>query len=99
MSKENVDSLENLRAEIDQIDQQLQLLLNQRADCAQRVASVKLRDLDPKQSNASLFYRPEREAQVLRKVIERNEGPLDGKDVARIFREVIPNFSGTRKSR
>lgn len=89
MSKENVDSLENLRAEIDQIDQQLQLLLNQRADCAQRVATVKLRDLDPKQSNASLFYRPEREAQVLRKVIERNKGPLDGKDVARIFREVM----------
>ncbi len=36
-----------------------------------------------------MFYRPEREAQVLQAVIDRNEGPLAGETVARIFREIM----------
>src|SRR5690606_41194289 len=35
------------------------------------------------------FYRPEREAQVLRKVIERNKGPLRNEEVVRLFREIM----------
>ena len=75
-----------LRQQIDSIDKQIHELLNQRASCAQQVAEVKL-----KYQGASdvVFYRPEREAQVLRRVMERNEGPLPDKDVARLFREVM----------
>lgn len=76
-----------LRNEIDSIDQQIQTLVNQRAKCAQRVADVKqaFATTDEK----VVFYRPEREAQVLRKVMDRNEGPLPAEGVARLFREVM----------
>jgi len=78
------DSLDNLRNQIDELDQQLQNLLNERATLAHKVAEVKTAT-DPN----PVFYRPEREAQVLRRVKERNQGPLDGETMARFFREVM----------
>lgn len=80
--------LQVLRDDIDQIDQDIQRLLNQRADCAKKVAEVKLREA-AEEDGPVVFYRPEREAQVLRKVMERNQGPLDAKEVAHIFREIM----------
>ena len=59
-------------------------MLNARASAAQEVARIKLAS-DPN----AVFYRPEREAQVLRAVKERNQGPLDGESVARLFREIM----------
>jgi chorismate mutase/prephenate dehydratase len=35
------------------------------------------------------YYRPEREAQVLRKVVERNDGPLRDEEMVRLFRELM----------
>jgi chorismate mutase / prephenate dehydratase len=35
------------------------------------------------------FYRPEREAEVLRRVLERNPGPLRNEEVVRLFREIM----------
>ncbi len=75
-----------LRDKIDAIDQQMHQLLNQRAECAQQVAQVKEKYQGV---TDAVFYRPEREAQVLRKVMERNKGPLEDKAVARLFREVM----------
>jgi chorismate mutase/prephenate dehydratase len=86
-------SLETLRQEIDLIDRQVHSLLNQRAKCAEQVAHSKLADYRTEHGEADLskimFYRPEREAQVLQAVIDRNEGPLAGETVARIFREIM----------
>lgn len=79
-------ALRVLRDQIDQIDQQIQTLLNERARCAQQVAEVKQHFQG---AGTAVFYRPEREAQVLRQVIERNQGPLPGKEVARIIREIM----------
>ncbi|MGB5325994.1 MAG: prephenate dehydratase [Pseudomonadales bacterium] len=81
--------LEKLREEIDRIDEALQRLLNERAACAQRVAAVKTREAADGGESEPVFYRPEREAQVLRKVMERNTGPLEAKKVAHIFREIM----------
>ncbi len=36
-----------------------------------------------------VFYRPEREAQVLKRVMERNQGPLGNEEMARLFREIM----------
>lgn len=77
--------LAQLREEIDQLDQQLQTLLNQRAQCAQQVAQVKTAT----EGEDTQFYRPEREAQVLRRIMERNTGPLSNEEMARLFREVM----------
>ncbi len=79
--------LEQLRQSIDAIDQQIHELINQRARCAQQVAEVKQKYVSPGES--VIFYRPEREAQVLRRVMERNQGPLSGESVAHLFREIM----------
>jgi chorismate mutase/prephenate dehydratase len=81
------DELGALRDQIDAIDQQIQQLINERARCAQQVAEVKQKYCSPGES--VVFYRPEREAQVLRKIMARNGGPLGDESMARLFREVM----------
>ncbi|WP_295760530.1 prephenate dehydratase [Undibacterium sp.] len=71
-----------LRHQIDAIDAQILDLLNQRARVAEAVGHLKA------ETNAPVF-RPEREAQVLRGVAERNPGPLNSDDVQLIFREIM----------
>lgn len=82
------EQLAKLRDEIDEIDRHIHELINQRAQCAQRVAEVKMAHRTDV-TEEPVFYRPEREAQVLRKVMERNKGPLEGEEVARLFREIM----------
>lgn len=86
--------LDQVRADIDAIDQQLHELINNRARCAQRVADIKMTQVlearergEPEQE--VVYYRPEREAQVLTRIMERNSGPLQDETVAHIFREVM----------
>lgn len=80
------EALGKLRDQIDEIDQQIQELVNRRAECAQKVAEVKQQSANGEEVQ---YYRPEREAQVLRSVMERNKGPLPDEDVARLFREIM----------
>ena len=79
-----VDNLQALRERIDALDCQIQALISERARCAQRVGAIK-------QATGATgnFYRPEREAQVLRRVIEANRGPLSNEEMARLFREIM----------
>jgi len=79
--------LNSLREQIDDLDQQIQILLNQRAQCAKNVAEAKLSVL--KDNEDVVYYRPEREASVLRKVMERNQGPINNEEMARLFREIM----------
>ncbi len=80
----DADALSQLRDRIDSIDMQVLSLISERARCAQTVAEVK------KQHDAGAsFYRPEREAQVLRRIQEANTGPLDDEEMARLFREIM----------
>ncbi len=85
--------LDKLRVQIDAIDTQIHELINRRAECAEQVAETKLKQFVAENGEGDfskvMFYRPEREAQVLRNVIARNNGPLDGKAVAHIFREIM----------
>jgi chorismate mutase/prephenate dehydratase len=76
------DKLKAVRDRIDALDQQLQALINERAKCAQEVAAIKNGD-------GGTFYRPEREAEILRKILARNQGPLSGEEMARLFREIM----------
>lgn len=78
--------LSGLRQQIDSLDQQIQDLINQRAACAQQVAVVKQQASAGKEVK---YYRPEREAQVLREVMARNAGPLPDEDMGRLFREIM----------
>lgn len=78
--------LAELRDQIDRLDQQIMDLISARARCAQEVAQVKMA-ANPDQD--VFFYRPEREAQVLRRIKDHNPGPLSGEEMARLFREVM----------
>ncbi|MBI5462466.1 MAG: prephenate dehydratase [Gammaproteobacteria bacterium] len=77
-------TLQSLRERIDTLDEQIQALLNERARCAQQVAQAKIA-----QGEQNDFYRPEREAEVLRRVRERNQGPLGDTEITRLFREIM----------
>jgi len=74
------DELLKLRNEIDRIDEEILARLAERARCAQRVGEIK---------RGVMYYRPEREAQVLRRLAELNPGPLSADAVKTIFREVM----------
>ena len=86
------DSLSELRGAIDELDSQLLTLFNQRADLAKAVAAVKLRE-----GETVDFYRPDREASVLRRVKEQNPGPLKDEHVARIYRELMSSCLALEK--
>lgn len=77
--------LQGIRDRIDAIDEQIHRLLNERAQCAKEVGATKLSQGLP----TAEFYRPEREAQVLRKALERNQGPLRNEEIVRLFREIM----------
>jgi chorismate mutase/prephenate dehydratase len=79
-------ALRAVRDRIDAIDRELARLLNERASCARQVAGIKAEDAG---AEAPVFYRPEREAQILARVKRENTGPLSDDDMARLFREII----------
>ncbi len=73
------DDLSRLRTEIDALDEKILADLNARASLARKVGSLKV----------GQAYRPEREAEVLRRIQQLNEGPLPDEVVARLFREIM----------
>ncbi|KAA0444259.1 MAG: prephenate dehydratase [Candidatus Thioglobus sp.] len=76
--------LSELRFEIDKLDKQIQIQIGERAELALAIAKIKKSTKDQ-----SSFYRPEREAQVLREIIKRNDSAIKDQDMAHIFREIM----------
>jgi chorismate mutase/prephenate dehydratase len=76
---DNGDELSKLRASIDRIDNDILRQLNERAGFAHRIGEIK----------QGSIYRPEREAQVLRRIAAENAGPLGPVAVQQIFREIM----------
>src|SRR5690242_12917607 len=74
------DKLKDLREKIDAIDERLVKLLAARARVVQQVGHVK---------QGAAVYRPDREAQILRRVAELNAGPLPGRAIQRIYTEIM----------
>ena len=79
------DEIAKLRAQIDSLDSELLSLVNRRAGLARRVGELK---------EGAPAYRPEREAEILRRVAASNPGPLAAERVTGIFREVISACRG-----
>jgi len=76
--------LGEVRSRIDSIDREIQNLIGERARWAQQVGKAK----GPLKAAVD-YYRPEREAQVLRMVVDRNPGPLTDEVLVRLFREIM----------
>lgn len=82
------NDLKKLRDQIDAIDNQVLKLVSERAQLAHTIGQVK---------NGGPIYRPEREAQVLRRLQDLNEGPLSSESVSAIFRTVMSHCRALEK--
>ncbi|RUM54329.1 MAG: prephenate dehydratase [Methylococcus sp.] len=76
--------LSKIRKQIDSIDSEILALMNKRASLAVEVARTK-----SKAGEKICFYRPDREAEVLNGVREKNPGPLKDDTVVLVFREIM----------
>lgn len=81
-TQDGVSPLEKWRREIDQIDNELLRLLNQRARIACELGVIKVASRLP-------AYDGRRERQVLARMLAENQGPLEAKSVASIFSRII----------
>ncbi len=77
-----MSSLKNLRKQIDSIDKMIVGLLNARAKTTLNISRLK-----SKQGKA--IYSPEREREVLRRLVILNKGPLNAKALEAIYREIM----------
>jgi chorismate mutase/prephenate dehydratase len=71
--------LERLRGRIDEVNLRILEALSERARLAREIGTLKV----------GQAYRPEREAQVLRRIKQANRGPLSEETVALLFREIM----------
>lgn len=78
------DELAQLRRSIDGIDDRILELVSERARVAEEVARVKAQ-----RGEAVQVYRPEREAEILRRLGDANPGPLSDEQIAVLFREIM----------
>ncbi len=81
-------NLNKLRDDIDKIDTKLLDLISKRAFIAQEVGKLK---------NDGVIYRPEREAQVLLRLLKENQGPLLNEGITNIFKSIISNCRALEK--
>src|SRR5271157_2026740 len=77
-----MNDLEGWRKRIDEIDQQILKLLNERSRCAVEIGHIK-------KALKLLAWHPEREMQILRNVVKANAGPLDDAAIRRLFERII----------
>jgi chorismate mutase len=77
-----MSDLEGWRKRIDEIDQQLLKLLNERSRCAVQIGHIKKKMKLP-------AWQPEREMEILRNVVKSNPGPLDDAAIRRLFERII----------
>jgi len=80
--KEAQNSIEDLRTQIDAIDEELVYLLNRRAE-----KSLGIRALKPKAKMG--LYDPKREEEIFDRVSELNPGPLYSDDIRAIFATIL----------
>lgn len=82
------EQLKKHRDHIDAIDSQILTLVNERAAHARKIGTLK---------DDGVIYRPEREAQILRRMQAENQGPLSNEAVSNIFRAVMSNCRALEK--
>jgi chorismate mutase len=80
-------SLQDLRKEIDTIDEQVHRLLMQRGDIIDRLIRVK------KTQEVGSAFRPAREADMMRRLVQRHRGILPLDTVESIWRVIISTFT------
>lgn len=85
MALTSEEALSQHRNTIDSIDEQILSLVSQRAEAAKCIAEIKMQH----EGDGAVIYRPEREAQVFRRLIEKHDGSLSDEQVTSVFREIM----------
>jgi chorismate mutase/prephenate dehydratase len=76
------ERIKHLRQKIETLNDQILGLLNERAKIAQEVGQVK--------ANSRMdSYVPQREEEILQRLVERNSGPFPKSAISPVFREII----------
>jgi chorismate mutase / prephenate dehydratase len=88
MSSDRED-LGGIRAQIDAVDEKLQQLISERARLARAAGETKFPEPAGLSQAPRDYYRPEREADILREAVARNTGPLKDAEIVRLFREIM----------
>ncbi len=78
------------RVKIDELDQQLVKLLNERCRCAVEIGKLKREKQLP-------VYEPERELAVFERVAQANHGPLTDQAVRHIFERIIDEMRAVQR--
>ena len=76
------ESLEALRKRLDEINIQLLKWLNERAAVVEKIGQLK-------EKQSVQRYDPVREAEMLAKLVEMNEGPFDDATIQHLFKEIF----------
>lgn len=74
--------IEKLRDEIDAIDEEVLKLLNKRSNVVLEIAKIK-------RENKVKFYSPEREQQIIERLISLNKGPFPNDALKALYREIL----------
>jgi chorismate mutase len=75
-------TIEDWRAKIDALDRRLAEILHERAECVIAIGKIK-------SAHKMSVFDPEREKEIIRKILHENRGPLDDDALRRIFERVI----------
>ena len=84
-------NLSNLRKKIDNIDREIIQFLNKRASLAKDVGKLKKR-------TGRGVYVPDREVQIYKNILQKNKGPLSGKALMAIYREIMSGSLALEKN-
>ena len=79
-------SIANLRREIDSVDDAIHDLLMKRAEIVEEIGHLKTR------GGNTRFFRPAREAEIVRRIVKRTKGRLPAYAVARVWREMVAAY-------
>jgi len=82
--------IEDWRKKIDDVDRRLVALLSERARAAVAIGKLKRNTSMP-------IYEPDRERVVFENVQAANQGPLEGRDLVRIYERIIDVMRNIQK--
>ena len=74
--------IQELRSRVDEVDRELMRILNERARIVQEIVAIKAETGKP-------VFDPKREEEILRRVVEENEGPIYDSSMREIFELIL----------
>jgi len=78
------------RKKIDAIDRELVRLLNERARCVVEIGEIK-------RANSLPIQQTSREQEVLKNVLDSNQGPLQNEQLRRVFQQIVEEAKGLER--